>query len=80
MKDVLSMQPSAKSECKRAERWTAEVNEAIMSMIVDGSSYANIALELGNDLTWSDINNRWTRYFYEIIQHHQAPGAKRSPR
>ena len=74
-------------QCNRAQKVNANEQKGglqrsmkIMSMIVDGSSYANIALELGNDLTWSDINNRRTRYFYEINQHHQAPSAKRSPR
>ena len=37
-----------------------EVDKAIRSMIENGSTYDNIASELGNGLTWSDIYNRWT--------------------
>ena len=62
MKELLSMQPSAKNRTSEHERkqdcttWTAEVNE-------DGSSYTEMASELGNGLRRSDINNnnRWNR-------------------
>ena len=42
--------------------WTADVDEAMMRMIMDGVSYKKIASELGNGLKTNDIKNRCTRH------------------
>ena len=52
---------TTKRERKEADHttWTAEINEAIMRMIVDSSIYTNITSGLGNGLKRSGINHRW---------------------
>ena len=41
--------------CKRDAKWTADVDAAIVSMIAGGSSYLEIAFELGNGLNHCQI-------------------------
>jgi hypothetical protein len=59
----------AQRVAKAAERdtmdWTVDVDATIVSMIAGGSSYSEIALELGNGLNKNHIYNRWTRYSEE---------------
>jgi hypothetical protein len=45
---------------KRAEKWTAEDDATIMSMITGGSSCTEIALALGKGLK-KDSKNRWNK-------------------
>jgi hypothetical protein len=52
-----------------------------MSIIAGGSSYAEIALVLGEGLKWNDINNRWNRELKEssgIIKPHVQRGTQSS--
>ena len=59
----------AQRVAKAAERdtmdWTVDVDATIVSTIAGGSSYSEIALELGNGLNKNHIYNRWTRYSEE---------------
>jgi hypothetical protein len=58
----------AKIAAKAAERdtkWTAEVDALIESMINGNVSFLKIASKLGNDLSTSDIKNRWYDHMKE---------------
>ncbi len=48
--------------------WTADVDAAIVRMRADDISYAKIALELGNGLSGSGINNRWNCHLKDKLQ------------
>ena len=50
-----AVQPGPKSRIT----WTAAFDAAIVRMRMDGDSFTDIASELGDGLTKSDIKNRW---------------------
>ena len=50
---------AAERDRKCAEKWTAEVDESIKSMLNGGVSFSKIASKLGKGLTENDIKNRW---------------------
>jgi hypothetical protein len=54
--------PAVQPGCPSRITWTADVDATIERMKADGFSYAQIAAELGNGLSKSDIVNRWTRH------------------
>ncbi len=56
----------AAKTAKRDAKWTADVDAAIVSMIVDGFSCSKIVSELGNGLSEDDIRNRWTGYLKKL--------------
>jgi hypothetical protein len=66
---VKAAEREPKQEEKEANRttWTTEDDEAIMSVIVGGSTYAEIALALGKGQKWSDISKRWNQKLKESI-------------
>ena len=49
-----------KPSMQGVKTWTAEVDDAITHMKVDGYSYTKVASEFSNGLKMSDILNRWT--------------------
>ncbi len=53
----------AKSVAKK--KWTAKDNATIVRMIGGGSSYSEIASELGKDLNRGDICYRWINHLEE---------------
>ncbi len=58
------MQPGVKSRIT----WTADVDASIVRMRADDISFAEIASELGNGLSKSDIGNRWNRHLKDKLQ------------
>jgi hypothetical protein len=54
--------PAVQPGCPSRITWTADVDATIERMKADGFSYAQIAAELGNGLSKSDIVNRWTHH------------------
>ena len=46
----------------RDDKWTADVDAAIVSMIAGDYSCSKIAMELDNGLKQYDIYDRWTRH------------------
>jgi hypothetical protein len=73
------MSAEEKSAIEGGRTWTVDLDDAIVRMIGDSFSYANIASELGNGLSGNDIYHRWSRHLKEstnIIKPYVKRGTK----